>query len=60
MRKVYINGSAYLRDGFDLGSQLLLDSVEGEPVFVGDQVDRNTQVTEPYHLELLNKHSHAP
>jgi len=36
-----------LGDGADLCAQLLLDPVEGEPVVVGDQVDRHTQVTEP-------------
>ena len=34
----------YPRDGFDLSPKLLLDSVEREPVVVGDQVDGNTQV----------------
>lgn len=35
------------RDWSDLSAQLLLNSVEGEPVVVGDQVDCNTKVTEP-------------
>ena len=34
-------------DGFDLCAQLLLDSVEGESVIVGDQVDGDTKVAEP-------------
>ena len=34
----------YPRDGFDLSPKLLFDSVEREPVIVGDQVDGNTQV----------------
>ena len=34
-------------DGFDLRAQLLLDSVEGESVIVGDQVDGDTKVAEP-------------
>ena len=34
-------------DRFDLRAQLLLDSVEGESVIVGDQVDGDTKVTEP-------------
>lgn len=34
-------------DGLDLGSELLLDPVQGEPVVVGDQVDGHAQVTEP-------------
>ena len=37
-------GETYPRDGFDLSPQFLLNSVEGEPVVVGDQVDGNTQV----------------
>ena len=37
----------YPRDGFDLSPKLLLDSVEREPVVVGDQVDRHTEMAEP-------------
>lgn len=35
------------RDGPDLSAQLLLNSVEGESVVVGDQIDCNTKVAEP-------------
>ena len=34
------------RDGLDLCSELLLDSVEVEPVLVREQVDGDTEVTE--------------
>ena len=37
-------GETYPRDRFDLGAKFLLNSVEREPVVVGDQVDGNTQV----------------
>ena len=38
-------------DRFDLRAQLLLDSVEGESVIVGDQVDGDSQVAKS---ELIN------
>jgi hypothetical protein len=35
-----------LRDGLDFGPQLLLNLVQVEPVLVGDQVDRQPEMTE--------------
>ena len=36
----------HLGDGPDLGPELLLDPVQGEPVVVGDQVDSDTKMSE--------------
>jgi len=35
------------RNGPDLCAELLLDPVQGKPVVVGDEVDRNAEVTKP-------------
>ncbi len=37
---------SYLRNGLDIGPELLLDAVQGEPVVVGDEVDGDTEVPE--------------
>lgn len=36
----------HLRDRLYLRAELLLDAVQGEPILVRDQVDRDTEVTE--------------
>lgn len=47
LRSRHIQGGInHLGDGFDFGSQLFLDAVKIESIFVGDQIDGDTEMSE--------------